>query len=134
MKTLVWVFAALLLSGCSMKMYNSMTPEQASELSSRMPTCSSEAECERKWAAARNWILSNADMKIQHITSDYIETFNGSSRNGGIIGDMSARVTKNPLGNGVYAIRIETWCSFKLGCSPGKYETEKSFIEAVNAL
>lgn len=40
------------------------------------PTCLSDRECELKWTAARQWVRANADMKLQHVTADFMETYN----------------------------------------------------------
>lgn len=96
--------ACLLLSAC-------VTPEQraadeAAEITYRasIPMCSTDKECQAKWSAARRWVLDNCSFKLQHITDDYMETFNS--------GDYAAtgmwcRVTKTPISDITYRIELE---------------------------
>jgi hypothetical protein len=130
MKTLVWVFIGILIAGCSGQQ---MTDVQKAEMLANVPTCQSPEECELKWAAARNWILENLTRKIETITPDYIETHGTYGVSSFSSRDfISARVTKTPLGNGVYRFDLATACGRPFGCSPSPYEMGKSFIEALN--
>jgi hypothetical protein len=56
-----------------------------------IPTCRSDRECELKWSAARTWVLGHSTMKIQTLTSDFMETFNPTNDV-----DFTYRVTKEP--------------------------------------
>lgn len=75
---------ALLLGGCA------LTPEQQAYQASRQrkfeatrPTCNTPESCERIWALARNWVVSNCAMKIQTIPHGL--RYNLKDRNGIIL-------------------------------------------------
>ena len=74
------------------------------------PTCTSDAECTAKWAAARTYVLQHAGMKIQNYAPDYLETFGSSDMS------IAAQVNKAPLPQGGYAITAKFWCGNMFGC------------------
>jgi hypothetical protein len=105
--------------------------EQWQEASaSAVPTCSTEPECELKWRAAREWILWNAGMELQHVTPDLMQTYNpplNSTR-------FAARVEKEPMPQGGYRIIASVWCTNFLGCSPSEWDAVHNFNNYVNAV
>lgn len=70
-----------------------------------MPTCESDKECAAKWAAARRWVLDNCSFKLQHITDDFLETYNSTDY---ASTGMWCRVTKSPVSDTAYRIEVET--------------------------
>lgn len=79
------------------------------------------------WAASRRWVLSNAAMKIQTHTDDFIETYNSI----GGSPELAARVSKEPEGLGTYRFVVETWCGNLFGCVPNNIEAMIGFNRAV---
>ena len=94
------------------------------------PKCYDPNACERLWAAARNWVISNCGMKIQTITSDYIETFNSV---GGSTA-LACRVTKDPLPDNGYVISVTTGCGNVFGCFPDPWQAAENFNYSVQAV
>lgn len=123
MRNLIFAFS-LLLTGCA-------TVDQAvlDRIAATIPTCHDEKECEIKWAAARRWVLENADMKIQTYAPDFIQTYNPSSA--GL--ELAASVTKEPLPDGSYRIVARVWCDNPLGCRRPPAEMVQAFNDYVNA-
>lgn len=110
MKLSVLASSAALLYGCS-----SMTPEQRHnvEITQRaareqyeaaIPRCSSDKECQAKWAAARRWVLDHCGFKLEHVTDDFMETFNSGNA---AATQMWCRVTKSPINETAYKIELE---------------------------
>lgn len=118
----------VLLAGCA------LTPPEVADASRRtaiatIPKCNSDKECEVKWSAARAWVLQNAGWKIQHVTSDYIETYNAIGGSTSI----AVRVIKEPLQNGSYRFNATIWCDNMWGCIPEKWEALKNMHAYINA-
>jgi hypothetical protein len=99
-----------------------------------IPVCFTDFNCERKWAAARDWVIRNAGYKIQIYSDDLIETHNstGSSM------DLHARVLKTLLGgvgeSRVYRIELTVGCANIFGCSPDVKTSIRNFNKAVGAV
>lgn len=104
--------AAILLSGCASQVEHRR--QLMAEVESTRPVCKADKECTLMWSAARRWVLENSSMKIQHITDDFIETYNptgGSPR-------IGVRVVKDPLPDGSHKISVRVWCDNIFGCNP----------------
>jgi hypothetical protein len=129
---LAWNVAALctlaLVGGCATPQQRT---DQQAEFQRTIPTCKSDRECELKWSAARQWVLQNAGMKIQHITNDFIETYNPVGRNSAA---LAARVVKEPILEGGYRLVITTWCGNMFGCVPNASDAALQFDRTVNAV
>ena len=125
-----------LLAGCAAGS-NPKVDAYRTEFVRTIPTCQTERECEVKWATARRWVLENAGMKLQHVTNDFLETFNSPEYSG----RLAVRVVKEPLqGGSGYRIVITTQCSPNLvlaasgGCMGGNtWEHALRFNAYVNA-
>lgn len=122
------ILTAAVLAGCA----TAPSPEQIAArnaITASTPTCSSDKECEVKWAAARAWINANAGWRLQHVQADYLETYNsvGGSTN------IAVRVTKQPLRTGGYRILGSVWCDNMFGCIPDNWVALKQFNDYVNA-
>jgi hypothetical protein len=99
-----------------------------------VPVCFTEYNCERKWAAARDWVNRNAGYKIQIYSDDLIETYNSTSSSTA----LHARVTKTLLGDvggsRVYAIGVTVGCDNIFGCSPKEKDSVLNFNKVVGAI
>ena len=95
--------AVLLLTGCAMSAENQALMSRARQT---MPTCTGQAECELKWAAARRWVQNNAGFRIQNYSTDFIQTYkSGDYANT----DLGVEVSKEPMGGGAYQIVARMW-------------------------
>lgn len=121
---------AALLAGCVSPAQRQQHAQMQQELVQTIPTCSSERECELKWSAARQWILSNAGMKLQHVTNDFLETYNPPRDSS----SLAARVVKEPLPQGGYRFLITTWCNNIFMCIPNQWQAALHFNRYVNAV
>lgn len=116
---------SLFLSGCVTSGHS--TPAQLAEYKKSIPVCYEKTECQKMWSAARRWILNNSGYKLQHITSDYMETYN--PRNGDT--DIAFRASLEPSGDG-YRIVGEAWCGNMFGCVPVQHEAMINFNQYVS--
>lgn len=126
---------AIIATGCV-----SLTPEEmaareqhqqavVAEYRASLPRCSSDKECQAKWSAARRWVLDNCGFKLQHVTDDYMETFNirdPASTN------MWCRVTKSPTSETEYVIELENGVN-NLFAGGGLQDARIRFNSYVNA-
>lgn len=106
-----------------------MAREDARIYQASIPRCSTDKECAAKWAAARRWVLDNCGFKLQHITDDYLETYN--IRDSASTA-MWCRVTKSPESETVSRIELENGVNnpFSQG---GVAPARRSFNDYVNA-
>lgn len=106
----------LALSGCAMTAENQALMSRAR---ATVPTCTGQAECELKWAAARRWVQNHAGFRIQNYSSDFIQTHKSGDYANTYLG---VEVSKEPLGGGAYQIVARMWINnaFSQGGIPGK--------------
>lgn len=104
-------------------------PNFQAEWQRTIPTCTEPRECEIKWAAARRWLLNNAGFKLQHVTDDFLETYNPPQHSA----DIAVRVVKEPLQPEGYRFVVSVWCNNMFGCQPNQWEAAVSFNEYVNS-
>lgn len=125
---IVGIASSLLLSGCATR-DDPALQAKIRLINESVPICKTDKECEVKWSAARQWVLSNAGFKLQHIQPDFLETYNsvGSSVY------LAARVVKEPIAEGGYKIVAALWCDNWMGCSPDKWDALLDFNTKVNA-
>ena len=124
------ITVAMALMGASCTTTGVPVQQRQAAIVSTIPTCSTDRECELKWSAARQWILSNAPMKLQHLAPDFMETYN--PRRNSI--DIGVRVVKEPMPQGGYRIVATIWCDniYDL-CRPNKWDALQNFNDYVNA-
>ena len=92
-----------------------MIAERNAEYNRTIPTCHTERECELMWSIVRRWIFDNAGQKLQHITDDFMETYNPRKNSP----RLAVRVSKDPLlDDSGYRITVTTWCDNLFGCTP----------------
>lgn len=123
---LLWI-ATSMISGC---MSNAALQVKRIEFKNTIPTCHSDRECELKWSAARRWVLHHADSKIQHITNDFIETYNPAPNSP----HLAVRVVKEPMTEGGYRFTVTTWCDNLFGCQPNSWDAAIDFNKYVGAV
>lgn len=112
---------AALLTGC----VSQAEIDAERHFQSTIPTCSTEKECELKWAAARRWLLSNSSMKLQHYAPDLMETYNPAQEG------IGARVIKEPIDNTTYRLVVDVWCG-GFSCFGSMVELKQSFNDYVD--
>lgn len=121
----IFILLSLFAAGCSGSLFK-LSPEQTLELSNSAPVCRDPKVCEIMWARAQLWITRNSDLKIQVNTDNVLETYNPNPNRS--MGEIGARVTKEPMLDGSYVFNLETFCGTVIGC-PNKYNLHKSFNE-----
>lgn len=125
--------SAALLIGCATPEERAEYARQESEAQAKyeasIPTCSNDKECQAKWAAARRWVLDYCGFKLQHITDDYMETFNSGDY---AATEMWCRVTKSPTSETAYRIELENGVNNPFGAG-GLSAARWQFNQAVNA-
>jgi len=119
-------FLALTLGACA----GTQVSAQRAEFVSTIPTCVSDKECELKWAAARRWVLQTSPYRIQHMTNDFLETYNSEPHSP----KLAVRVVKEPVDATRYRIVVTTGCNNMFGCFPDSWEAALSFNRYVNAV
>lgn len=116
------------LGGCANQ---AVIAEKRAAFQNSIPKCYSEKECELMWSAARRWVLNNAGQKFQHVTDDFIETYNPPQNSP----RLAARVIKEPLNDGSgYKIVVSTWCNNMFGCQPDSWDAALSFNRQVSSV
>lgn len=126
MKMYLGVPAIMLLAACATN-----SPEREAYIAgvkASTPTCAEAKTCEVKWSAARSWLLDNSKMKLQHVTNDYMATFNSTD-------DMTVvySVNKSAAADGSYKIVASAGCENPFGCYQDPWRMVKEFNDAVNA-
>ncbi len=89
------------VSGCA---YQEVLNRQMMEFESTIPTCDSEEECEIKWAAAQQWIISVYQWDFLRVADDFIEAYAYDPRYRYRIADV--RVVKWSMGKNKYRMII----------------------------
>lgn len=118
------IFAALAaatMAGC----VSQQSVDAERHFESTIPTCSGAKDCEIKWAAARQWLLSNMTMKLQHYAPDYMETFNPVDEG------IGGRVTKDPVDDTTYKITVAISCA-GFTCLGSMTKIKQSFNDKLN--
>lgn len=129
-RTLAPLLAAAMLAGC--QTYQTMTEIPPEPVPGPTPTCSSSAECDAKWSAARLYLIHLGGNRIDRDTADYIFTANTNDAS------LSAQVTREPVSAGVYRIVAVFGCygaSNAKGCLPTSPQAALArFNSALNAI
>lgn len=132
MGKLKWLFVLVLASSIYFQGCATVSQHQRQTWDETVPVCFTKSDCDAKWAAARNWVQSNAAYKIQIYADDLIETYNPEPYSPKI----AARVTKNPFGTSAtgtksYILNIKVWCNNIFGCVPTYNDAILSFNKYV---
>jgi len=129
MRAIILSLSTVLIAGCVLPASTHDREVARRDFDQTIPGCFSERECEVKWSAARRFVLENSSMKIQHLTNDYIETFNSIRSSTG----LAWRVSKEPTGaSGGYRIVAQAWCDNMFSCAPDAMATMIRFNRAVS--
>jgi uncharacterized protein YceK len=124
--TSLFVLGALLvLSGCA-----TITSKDQTLLDETVTLCSSKAECDVKWSAAKEWALNHSNMKLNLYSEDFIEADDSTKDSRHLAFIIRKQPTANP---GVYAISINVWCNNMSGCVPPIKDAISDFNKSVNA-
>ncbi|MEQ8312702.1 MAG: hypothetical protein RL839_16880 [Gammaproteobacteria bacterium] len=121
----------LVLTTCTLAACGSSASyeERLAEFNRTIPSCSSEADCNRKWQAARQWVIENADFQLRTDSEDRIDTLNSNSTRSG----TSIQVDRVPLGNDTYRIVVDVECFAAYGC-PNELDKRLEFNRLLNNL
>ncbi len=117
---------SLMLTSCAL---GPPLEERRGQFVRSVPVCSTDWECKLKWSATRQWI-ANAGMKLQHITPDFMMTYNPPRESSA----LAVRVVKEAAANGGYRINVQTWCNNILGCVPNSWDAAQDFNNYVNSM
>lgn len=83
-----------------------------------------QGTCKEEWERAQLWIVKHSRYKIQLVTDVLIETYN--PRKGDT--NYGLTVTKEPIGNSGYSIRLDLVCGNMFGgCSPTPVHVRNAF-------
>jgi len=94
------------------------------------PVCSAGADCDAKWRAARAWVQADAGLPLYVANEQRIETYNGWPAQDP---RLVVRVTREPLPDGRFRIRIAADCAYDLGCLPDRRAAIARFNRSVAA-
>lgn len=98
------------------------------EVERTIPSCTSEAECEAKWSAARSWVIANADFSLRTDNDTRIDTLNADSTRSG----TAVQVDRVEGRNGEFQIVVDVECFAAYGC-PSELDMRLDFNRTVNA-
>lgn len=118
------VLLAFGLSSCAV---SPETQSKMDEFARTIPSCSSDAECSRKWAAARAWIVGNSDYPIQGDSDTRIYASNALNTMSGV-GVIVDRVA---ISGGGYQIVADMECFSAYNC-PDLWDRMVDFNRTVN--
>jgi hypothetical protein len=85
-----------------------ISQEMRDRIAANRPHCAEARQCEAMWAAMRDWVVKNCEMKIQTIADSFIETYNS------VANKLYCRVWKDPSPGGGYDFHAEFNCNY--GC------------------
>jgi len=119
-------FASMLLAACGV---SEEYRARLAEFERTIPICVREAECERKWAAARAWVISNADFSLRTDNQERIDTLNSDSTRSG----TAVQVDRVEGQNGEFQIVVDVECFAAYGC-PSELDMRLDFNRTVNAV
>jgi len=126
---LICAFAAMSLGACATVPTEELAANKQTCVES-ITTCRTPKECEARWAAARNWMLSNCGFRLEHVEPDYLETYkSGDYANT----DLYCRVTKTPIGETAYRIELVAGANnFMIYGAAAKLAFHQRFNDSVN--
>jgi hypothetical protein len=120
------VAIAIVVAGC----YRNAALEQAIAplryTSGGQPLCD-QSSCTEQWQRAQVWISNHSKYKIRTATDVLIDTFNPT----GYDPSYGFTVTREPVGDGQYAIAMRAVCGNFLGCKPRIEDVGTAFYSYV---
>ena len=116
--------AVLLLASCAV---SPETQARMDEYARTIPSCSGDAECERKWAIARTWTQQNSDFNIHGESNTRINA------NSNIISQSGIGVIVSRVANGSDGFQIiaDLECFSAYTC-PELWDLKVDFNQTVN--
>jgi hypothetical protein len=114
------LLTVLFFSGCAPQ--STLSPAMQADVA-RPLYCQGAKECKDMWKRALRFVSLNAGYKIDTANAAIIET--KQVLRGNYSKALSMRVTKSPLGNGRYQLKVKVWCKvgIVISCSPSLEET-----------
>lgn len=99
------------------------------EFERTIPICTSDAQCEAKWSAARDWVVANADFSLRTDSEIRIDTLNADSTRSG----TAVQVDRFEGQNGEFRIVVDVECFAAYGC-PSELDMRLDFNRTINAV
>jgi len=115
----------VILNACGL---SAETQALIDEFNRTIPVCEGNLDCDAKWEAARNWVVSTPSYPIRVSNQDRIETYDADSSRAG----TEIRVDREPLGDDRYRIVVDIDCFGISGCPPF-WETKIDFNRVVGS-
>lgn len=115
---------AVFLTACAV---NPETQAKMDEFARTIPTCNSDTDCERKWAAARRWTVENSDFSIRGESDTRINASSNIISQTGI----GVEVNRVAIGNNLYQIVAELECFSAYSC-PELWDMKLDFNRTLN--
>lgn len=106
---------------------NPETQAKMEEYARTIPSCTTDADCSRKWAVARNWTVENSDFSIRGESDRRINASSNIISQSGI----GVVVTKVESGSNRYQIIADLECFSAYSC-PELWDMKIDFNRTVN--
>ena len=123
-RTVLSTLAALLLVSCAV---SPETQAKMDEYARTIPSCSNDAECDGKWAAARAWALQNSDFNIRGESDTRIYASSNLASQSGI----GVIVTKVANGSDGFQLIADLKCFSAYSC-PELWDMKVDFNNTIN--
>lgn len=120
------ILATLLLISCAV---SPETQAKMDEYARTIPSCLSDADCDRKWALARTWTLQNSDFNIRGESGTRINANSNIISQTGI----GVIVTKVANGSDRYQIIADLECFSAFSC-PELWDLKVDFNNTLNGV
>jgi len=125
-RAILSALASVLLVSCAV---SPETQAKMDEYARTIPTCTSDAECDRKWAAARAWTVENSDFNIRGESDTRINANSNIISQSGI----GVIVTKLSTGSNNFQIVADLECFSAYSC-PELWDLKINFNQTVNGI
>ncbi|PCI80608.1 MAG: hypothetical protein COB20_02970 [SAR86 cluster bacterium] len=120
----VTALATFVLVSCAV---SPETQAKIDEYARTIPSCTSDSECDRKWALARTWTLQNSDFNIRGESETRINANSNVISQSGI----GVVVTKVSNGSNGFQILADLEC-FSANSCPELWDLKVDFNQTVN--
>lgn len=117
------VALASLMTACAV---SPETQALIDQYESTIPSCTTQIDCETKWANARNWVRENSDFPIYTESATRIRATSTLTTSAGV----GVVVTREGSGN-QYRFLVDVECLNAFGC-PNVWQTKLDFNRALN--
>jgi len=123
-RALLSTLAVFLLASCAV---SPETQAKMDEFARTIPACTSDSECDRKWALARSWTAQNSAFTIRSESDTRINASSNIISQTGV----GVIVTKVPNGAGSFQIVADLECFSAYTC-PELWDMKVDFNRTVN--